>query len=91
MKEQDQYIATQYKEAIDLEQELRLSREQMQNCHTELADARHQQLQAQREIERLSSELEEIKQLSKEKVIPILHNFTLLKNLKIFTVHFFKL
>ena len=44
----------------------------MQNSHKELVEARHQQVQAQREIERLSSELEEIKQLSKEKVIPIL-------------------
>ncbi|XP_055259916.1 coiled-coil domain-containing protein 18 isoform X2 [Moschus berezovskii] len=67
MKEQEQYIATQYKEAIDLEQELRLTREQMQNSHAELVEARHQQVQAQREVERLSSELEEIKQLSKEK------------------------
>nr|KAF6377443.1 coiled-coil domain containing 18 [Myotis myotis] len=67
MKEQEQYIATQYKENIDLEQELRLTREQMQNSHTELVDARHQQIQAQREIEKLSTELEEIKQLSKEK------------------------
>uniref|UniRef100_A0A8C2R408 Coiled-coil domain containing 18 n=1 Tax=Capra hircus TaxID=9925 RepID=A0A8C2R408_CAPHI len=67
MKEQEQYIATQYKEAIDMEQELRLTREQMQNSHTELVEARHQQVQAQREIERLSNELEEIKQLSKEK------------------------
>ncbi|XP_057399682.1 coiled-coil domain-containing protein 18 isoform X4 [Balaenoptera acutorostrata] len=67
MKEQEQYIATQYKEAIDLEQELRLTREQMQNSHTELVEARRQQVQAQREVERLSSELEEIKQLSKEK------------------------
>ena len=72
MKEQEQYIATQYKEAIDLEQELRLTREQMQNSHTELVEARRQQVQAQREVERLSSELEEIKQLSKEKVMPIL-------------------
>ncbi|XP_077602294.1 coiled-coil domain-containing protein 18 isoform X1 [Crocuta crocuta] len=67
VKEQEQYIATQYKDAIDLEQELRLTREQMQNSHTELVEARRQQVQAQREIERLSSELEEIKQLSKEK------------------------
>ncbi|ELK06347.1 Coiled-coil domain-containing protein 18 [Pteropus alecto] len=67
MREQEQYIATQYKEAIDLEQELRLTREQMQNSHTELVEAHCQQVQAQREIERLSSELEEIKQLSKEK------------------------
>lgn len=81
MKEQEQYIATQYKETIDLEQELRLTREQMQNSHTELVDARHQQIQAQREIEKLSTELEEIKQLSKEKVIPIFNSFTLLKML----------
>ncbi|XP_047726194.1 coiled-coil domain-containing protein 18 isoform X4 [Prionailurus viverrinus] len=67
MKEQEQYIATQYKNAIDLEQELRLTREQMQNSHTELVEARRQQVQAQREVERLSSELEEVKQLSKEK------------------------
>eukprot|EP00071_Canis_lupus_P021166 XP_013970300.2 coiled-coil domain-containing protein 18 isoform X4 [Canis lupus familiaris] len=67
MKEQEQYIATQYKEAIDMDQELRLTREQMQNSHTELMEARCQQVQAQREIERLSSELEEIRQLSKEK------------------------
>nr|KAF6504240.1 coiled-coil domain containing 18 [Rousettus aegyptiacus] len=67
IREQEQYIGTQYKDAIDLEQELRLTREQMQNSHTELVEARCQQVQAQREIERLSSELEEIKQLSKEK------------------------
>ncbi|CAM9312906.1 unnamed protein product [Rangifer tarandus platyrhynchus] len=67
MKEQEQYIATQYKEAIDLEQELRLTREQTQNSHIELAEARHQQVQAQREIERLSSELEQLQRLSKEK------------------------
>ncbi|XP_045703000.1 coiled-coil domain-containing protein 18 [Phyllostomus hastatus] len=67
IKEQEQYIATQYKGAIDLEQELRLTREQMQSSHTELVEAHHQQIQAQREIERLSSELEEIKQLFKEK------------------------
>lgn len=69
MKEQEQYIATQYKEAIDREQELRLTREQMQNSHAGLLEAHRQQVQAQREVERLSSELEEIKQLSKEKVI----------------------
>ncbi|XP_070342945.1 coiled-coil domain-containing protein 18 isoform X5 [Equus asinus] len=67
MKEQEQYIATQYKEAIDLEQELRLTREQVQSSHMEVVEARRQQVQAQREIERLSNELEEIKQLSKEK------------------------
>lgn len=88
MKEQEQYIATQYKEAIDMDQELRLTREQMQNSHTELMEARCQQVQAQREIERLSSELEEIKQLSKEKVIPILNNFTLLKIFKILAFTF---
>ncbi|XP_021562978.1 coiled-coil domain-containing protein 18 isoform X2 [Carlito syrichta] len=67
MKEQEQYIAAQYKETIDLGQELRLTREQMQNSHTELLEAHRQQVQAEREVERLSSELEEIKQLSQEK------------------------
>ncbi|XP_073907066.1 coiled-coil domain-containing protein 18 isoform X3 [Castor canadensis] len=67
IKEQEQYIATQYKEALDLGQELRLTQEQVQNSHTELVEARRQQVQAQREVERLSTELEEIKQLSKEK------------------------
>ncbi|KAG8511074.1 Coiled-coil domain-containing protein 18, partial [Galemys pyrenaicus] len=67
IKEQEQYITNQYKETVGLEQELRLTREQMQNSHTELVEARRQQVQAQREIERLTSELEEIKQLSKEK------------------------
>lgn len=69
IKEQEEYIATQYKEVIDLGQELRVTQEQMQNSHLELAEARRQEVQAQREIERLSSELEDIKQLSKEKVI----------------------
>lgn len=78
MKEQEQYIASQYKEAIDMGQELRLTREQMQNTHTELVEARRQQVHAQREIDRLCSELEDIKQLSKEKVIP---DCILLKNL----------
>lgn len=88
MKEQEQYIATQYKEAIDLEQELRLTREQVQSSHMEVVEARRQQVQAQREIERLSNELEEIKQLSKEKVIPLLNNFTLLKILRILAFTF---
>uniref|UniRef100_A0A8D2AMB3 Coiled-coil domain containing 18 n=1 Tax=Sciurus vulgaris TaxID=55149 RepID=A0A8D2AMB3_SCIVU len=73
MKEQEQYIATQYKETIDLGQELRLTQEQMQNSHTELVEARRQQVQAQREIERLSSELEDVKQLSKEKEAHEIH------------------
>ncbi|XP_023576064.1 coiled-coil domain-containing protein 18, partial [Octodon degus] len=67
MKEQEQYIAAQYKEARDLGQELRLTQEQLQNAHTELVEARHQQVKAQREIERLTSELDDIRQLSKEK------------------------
>jgi ABC-type siderophore export system fused ATPase/permease subunit len=68
IKEQEDYIATQYKEVIDLGQELRLTQEQMQNTHSELVEARRQEVQAQREIERLAGELEDIKQLSKEKV-----------------------
>ncbi|XP_055467526.1 coiled-coil domain-containing protein 18 isoform X1 [Psammomys obesus] len=67
MKEQEEYIATQYKEGIDLGQELRLAQERTQKSHSELVEARRQEVQAQREIERLSSELEDIKQLSKEK------------------------
>lgn len=66
MKEQEQYIATQYKEAIDLEQELRLTRSRCRALYRIGGGSRHQQVQAQREIERLSNELEEIKQLSKE-------------------------
>ncbi|XP_050011676.1 coiled-coil domain-containing protein 18 isoform X3 [Alexandromys fortis] len=67
IKEQEEYIATQYKEVTDLGQELRLTQEQMQNFRSELVEARRQEVQAQREIERLSGELEDIKQLSKEK------------------------
>ncbi|XP_058441235.1 coiled-coil domain-containing protein 18 isoform X3 [Marmota monax] len=73
MKDQEQYIATQYKESIDLGQELRLTQEQMQTSQTELVEARRQQVQAQREIERLSSELEDIKQISKEKEAHEIH------------------
>ncbi|KAG3283605.1 coiled-coil domain containing 18 [Ictidomys tridecemlineatus] len=73
MKDQEQYIATQYKESIDLGQELRLTKEQKQTSQTELVEARRQQVQAQREIERLSSELEDIKQISKEKEAHEIH------------------
>ncbi|XP_048670396.1 coiled-coil domain-containing protein 18 isoform X6 [Marmota marmota marmota] len=73
MKDQEQYIATQYKESIDLGQELRLTQEQKQTSQTELVEARRQQVQAQREIERLSSELEDIKQISKEKEAREIH------------------
>ncbi|XP_071474159.1 coiled-coil domain-containing protein 18 isoform X2 [Marmota flaviventris] len=73
MKDQEQYIATQYKESIDLGQELRLTQEQKQTSQTELVEARRQQVQAQREIERLSSELEDIKQISKEKEAHEIH------------------
>lgn len=88
MKKQEQHIVTQYKEAIDLEQELRLTREQMQNSHMKLVEAHRQEVQAQREIEKLSSELVEIKQLAKEKVIPFLNNFTLPKILNPLTLSF---
>uniref|UniRef100_A0A8I6AMZ4 Coiled-coil domain containing 18 n=1 Tax=Rattus norvegicus TaxID=10116 RepID=A0A8I6AMZ4_RAT len=67
MKEQEEYIATQYKEVIDLGQELRLTQEQMQSTHSELVETRRQEVQAQREIERLTGELEDVKQLSREK------------------------
>jgi hypothetical protein len=64
-----------------LGQELRLTQEQVQNSHTELVEARRQQVQAQREVERLSTELEEIKQLSKEKVISFPNSCAFLRNL----------
>ncbi|XP_051026777.1 coiled-coil domain-containing protein 18 [Acomys russatus] len=67
MKEQEEYIATQYKELIDLGQELRLTQEQMQSSHSQLLEARRQEVQAQREVDRLASELEDMTQLSKEK------------------------
>ncbi|XP_075414614.1 coiled-coil domain-containing protein 18 [Tenrec ecaudatus] len=69
MKEQEQYIATQYQETVDLGRELSLTREQLQTSHAEVVEARRQQVQSQREVERLSNELEEIQQLSREKEV----------------------
>ncbi|XP_027710638.1 coiled-coil domain-containing protein 18 isoform X5 [Vombatus ursinus] len=67
VKEQEQCIAAQYKEALDLGQQVRLAEEQIQRTQQELLEARRQQVQAQREAERLANKLEETKHLSREK------------------------
>ncbi|XP_020827687.1 coiled-coil domain-containing protein 18 isoform X3 [Phascolarctos cinereus] len=67
VKEQEQCIAAQYKEALDLGQQVRLAEGQMQQTQQELLEARRQQVQAQREAERLANKLEETKHLSREK------------------------
>ncbi|KAH0618385.1 hypothetical protein JD844_017527 [Phrynosoma platyrhinos] len=67
MKEQDKYIAEQYKEILDLGQQLRLEREQMKHTHEELLESRRQQVQAQRDVDRISVELEEVNHLCLEK------------------------
>lgn len=68
MKNQEKCIADQYKEALDLGQQLRLEREQMQHIHLDLLETRRLLVQAQRETDRLSHELEEVNHLSQEKV-----------------------
>ncbi|XP_042318819.1 coiled-coil domain-containing protein 18 isoform X2 [Sceloporus undulatus] len=67
MNEQDKYIAEQYKEILDLGQQLRLEREQMKHTHAELLESRRRQVQAQRDLDRISVELEEVNQLCLEK------------------------
>ncbi|XP_019357167.1 PREDICTED: coiled-coil domain-containing protein 18 isoform X4 [Gavialis gangeticus] len=67
MKNQEKCIADQYKEALDLGQQLRLEREQMQHIHLDLLETRRLLVQAQRETDRLSHELEEVNHLSQEK------------------------
>uniref|UniRef100_A0A8C4VTD3 Coiled-coil domain containing 18 n=1 Tax=Gopherus evgoodei TaxID=1825980 RepID=A0A8C4VTD3_9SAUR len=67
MKDQEKCIADQYKEALDLGQQLRLEREQMQHIHLELLETRRLLVQAQRETDRLLQELEEMNCLSQEK------------------------
>nr|XP_020644329.1 coiled-coil domain-containing protein 18 isoform X1 [Pogona vitticeps]XP_020644330.1 coiled-coil domain-containing protein 18 isoform X1 [Pogona vitticeps] len=67
MKEQEKCIAEQYKEVLDLGQQLRLEREQMQHIHGELLESRRQQAQTQRDVDRISLELEEVNHLSLEK------------------------
>ncbi|KAJ7332460.1 hypothetical protein JRQ81_014640 [Phrynocephalus forsythii] len=67
MKEQEKCIAEQYKEILDLGQQLRLEREQMQHIHGELLESRRQQAQAQRDVDRISLELEELNHLCLEK------------------------
>ncbi|XP_044288514.1 coiled-coil domain-containing protein 18 isoform X2 [Varanus komodoensis] len=67
MKEQENYIAEQYKEVLDLGQQLRLEREQMKRIHVDLLESRRLQAQAQRDVERISLELEEMNHLAHEK------------------------
>nr|XP_060629969.1 coiled-coil domain-containing protein 18 isoform X1 [Anolis sagrei ordinatus] len=67
MKEQGKCIAEQYKETLDLGQQLRLEREQMKHIHIELLESRRQQAQAQRDVDRISLELEEVNHLCLEK------------------------
>ncbi|XP_006265617.4 coiled-coil domain-containing protein 18 isoform X2 [Alligator mississippiensis] len=67
VKNQEKCIADQYKEALDLGQQLRLEREQMQHIHLDLLETRRLLVQAQRETDRLSHELEEVNHLSQEK------------------------
>uniref|UniRef100_A0A8B9CAV7 Coiled-coil domain containing 18 n=1 Tax=Anser brachyrhynchus TaxID=132585 RepID=A0A8B9CAV7_9AVES len=67
VKNQGNCIGDQYKEALDLGQQLKLEREQLQHTHSELAETRRMLVQAQREADRLSHELEELNHLSQEK------------------------
>uniref|UniRef100_A0A670IY36 Coiled-coil domain containing 18 n=1 Tax=Podarcis muralis TaxID=64176 RepID=A0A670IY36_PODMU len=67
VEEQERFMAEQHKEILDLGQQLRLEREQMKKVHLELLESRRQQAQAQRDVDRLSLELEEVNHLSHEK------------------------
>ncbi|XP_025913294.1 coiled-coil domain-containing protein 18 isoform X3 [Apteryx rowi] len=67
VKDQENCIGDQYKEALDLGQQLRLEREQLQQTRSELLETRRMLVQAQREADRLSHELEEVNHLSREK------------------------
>lgn len=77
MKEQEKCIADQHKEGLDLGQQLRLEREQMKCMHTELLESRRQLVQAQRDADRMSHELEEMNHLSHEKVTKGFHSIFL--------------
>ncbi|KAL7984886.1 hypothetical protein Chor_003456, partial [Crotalus horridus] len=67
LKDQESCIAEQYKEILDLGQQLRLEREAMKQVHVDLLESRRQQAQAQRDVDRLSLELEEVNHISHEK------------------------
>lgn len=68
VKNQGNCIGDQYKETLDLGQQLKLEREQLQHTHSELVETRRMLVQAQREADRLLHELEELNHLSQEKV-----------------------
>ncbi|KAM3841783.1 coiled-coil domain-containing protein 18 [Vipera latastei] len=67
LKDQESCIAEQYKEILDLGQQLRLEREAMKQVHVDLLESRRQQAQAQRDVDRISLELEEVNHISHEK------------------------
>uniref|UniRef100_A0A8C6VDX1 Coiled-coil domain containing 18 n=1 Tax=Naja naja TaxID=35670 RepID=A0A8C6VDX1_NAJNA len=71
LKDQERRIAEQYKEILDLGQQLRLEREAMKQVHVDLLESRRQQAQAQRDVDRISLELEEVNHISHEKEIRI--------------------
>ncbi|XP_075472538.1 coiled-coil domain-containing protein 18 isoform X1 [Ascaphus truei] len=68
MKEQEHCISEQHQDGIDLSQQVRLAREQMQHTHLELMETRQQLAEAQRESDRLTHKLEEMELLSREKL-----------------------
>ncbi|KAM6454742.1 coiled-coil domain-containing protein 18 isoform 2-T5 [Liasis olivaceus] len=67
LKDQERCIAEQYKEILDLGQQLRLEREAVKQIHVDLLESRRQQAQAQRDVDRISLELEEVNHISHEK------------------------
>ncbi|XP_031470711.1 coiled-coil domain-containing protein 18 isoform X3 [Phasianus colchicus] len=67
VKNQENCIGDQYREALDLGQQLKLEREQLQQTHSELLEARQMLVQSQREADKLACELEEVNYLSQEK------------------------
>ncbi|XP_034293203.1 coiled-coil domain-containing protein 18 [Pantherophis guttatus] len=71
LKDQERCIAEQYKEILDLGQQLRLEREAMKQVHVDLLESRRQQAQAQRDVDRISLELEEVHHISHEKEIRV--------------------
>ncbi|XP_032302005.1 coiled-coil domain-containing protein 18 isoform X4 [Coturnix japonica] len=67
VKNQENCIGDQYRETLDLGQQLKLAQEQLQHTHTELLEARQMLVQSQREADKLACELEEVNYLSQEK------------------------
>eukprot|EP00076_Gallus_gallus_P003412 NP_001238963.1 coiled-coil domain-containing protein 18 [Gallus gallus] len=67
VKDQENCIGDQFREALDLGQQLKLEREQLQRTHSELLEARQMLAQSQREADKLACELEEVNCLSQEK------------------------